>query len=123
MRNQPLRTRRRFTDQEKNSILEDHFDKRIPVPVLARKHGIHPITLYNWKRKMSEQGNSQVDPKELLKEIEKLNIELKNVKAALGEAVLDKQALQDINKVLKKKYLEQQLGSPKKSSKKVSRKK
>jgi len=123
MRNQPLRTRRRFTDQEKNSILEDHFDKGIPVPVLARKHGIHPITLYNWKRKMSEQGNSQVDPKELLKEIEKLNIELKNVKAALGEAVLDKQALQDINKVLKKKYLEQQLGSPKKSSKKVSRKK
>ena len=93
MKYQPLRTRRKLTDQEKNSILEDHFDKGVPVPVLARKHGVHPITLYNWKRKMSEQGNAiKIDTQALLKEIERLNKENKNLKAALGEGALDKKA-------------------------------
>ena len=79
MRKQALRTRSRFTDQEKSSILEDHFDKGIPVPVLARKHGIHPITLYNWKRKMSESGASEVDITAILKENERLQKENKNL--------------------------------------------
>ena len=106
MRKQALRTRSRFTDQEKNSVLEDHFDKGISVPIFPRKHGIHLITLYNWKRKVSESGVSEVDIRGIPKENEGFLKELKNVKSALGGAILDKEANQDINRNLEKKYLE-----------------
>jgi hypothetical protein len=48
----------------------EHSLKGTPIPVLARLNDIHPITLYSWKRKMTNE--SSIDVKALLREIEQL---------------------------------------------------
>lgn len=119
MRKQPLKSRRKFTNEEKLSVLKEHTDKGIPIAVLARLHAIHPVTLYQWKRCMNKQ-NEFSQPRsdlELINELEKLRNENKALKNALSEALLDKQALEDINFILKKKKIEAKSTLPKKHQK------
>jgi len=45
--------RRRLGYYEKRAILEEHFNLGLSLSVLSRKHQIHPVTLYSWKRSLS----------------------------------------------------------------------
>ena len=58
---------------------------------LARKHDLHPITIYNWKRTMKkdEPKKSEANISELLEELEKAKGENENLKKALGEIVVE----------------------------------
>jgi transposase-like protein len=43
------------------------------ISILARKHGIHPVTIHKWKRDMSQETKKEsIDVHEILQEIEKL---------------------------------------------------
>ena len=111
--------RKYFTKQQKLKILEELKTGGMTVTSLARQRGIHPITLYSWKRTMTQdKPENQPDYQDILNENEKLKKELENYKEAIGELAVDKQILKVANDVLKKSVGEQKLKSQKKSSKK-----
>ena len=73
--------RKRPSIDQKHLILSDHFEKGISLSELARKHQIHPMTIYNWKKKMSDKKKEdELDPEELLVEIQKLKKENQSLK-------------------------------------------
>ena len=115
------RIRRMFTHDEKMSILSRHFKEGVSISELARVNSINPITLYSWKRKMSDKPKKSDLPEvqELLKQIENLKKENKSLKKIVGEQVLDIDCLKDLNEFLKKRDLEEQLKRQKLSSKKT----
>lgn len=111
--------RRYYTKSKKIQILNELESGGMTHTELARKHKIHPVTLYQWKRQMGQdKPENQPDLQELLDELEKLKAENGNLKKAVGDLAIDKQILQTANDIYKKKYREQKLKSPKKSSRK-----
>ena len=117
--------RKRVTKIQKFNILTDHLEKGTPISELARIHGIHPVTIYQWKRQMKEKPKETIPVDHILKELEDLRTKNKQLTKALGELSLDNQCLQDINEFLKKKQLEDQFKTvgplskpPKKNTKK-----
>lgn len=111
--------RKYFTKQQKLKILEELKTGDMTVTSLARQRGIHPITLYSWKRTMTQdKPENHPDYQELLKELEQTKKENDHLKKAVGELAVDKQILKVANDVLKKSVREQKLKSRNKSSKK-----
>ena len=110
------RKRRRFSTERKHQILNEHLIKGIPIPIVARTHDINPVTLYYWKRKMSEENTDQIDVKKLLKEIEELKSDKSKLLKKVGELTLSNEVGQDIIDFYKKKILEDQLKERKSSS-------
>ena len=109
--------RRHFTKQQKMMILQDHFSKKTPIQVLARLHSISPITLYSWKRTMS-QDESKINIEELLKENAQLKKDKNKLLKKVGESALREEVAQDIIEFYKKKIFEQELEEQKNSSNK-----
>jgi transposase-like protein len=108
--------KRRLSRDQQFSILKEHFDIGTPISTLARVHNISPVTIYQWKRRMSEQPKEQVNLEELLKELQELRKDKDRLTKALGEASLDNQCLKEINRILKKKSQEHLLKQPKRLS-------
>jgi transposase len=46
--------RRRFDAGKKVAILREHLENRVGIAELARKYGIHPNMLYDWKKRLFE---------------------------------------------------------------------
>lgn len=113
--------RKRISKEQKFNILSDHIENGTPVSELARLHGIHPITIYQWKRQMNEKPKNELDVEKLLQELNDLKKKNKQLTKALGEVTLDNQCLKDINEFLKKKEVEDLL-KPASSSSKVTKK-
>jgi putative transposase len=85
--------RSKFTEQQIVFALKQ-AETGVPVAEVCRKMGISEATFFNWKRKFSGLGTSEL---RRLRQLEDENARLKQVVADL---TLDKQMLQD---VLKKK--------------------
>ena len=125
MSNDTRKKRKYFTKEQK---------KKIPVELdlgvtcqaeLARKHDLHPITIYNWKRTMKkdEPKKSEANISELLEELEKAKGENENLKKALGEIVVENQILKTANNVLKKTEMGEKFKQRRKLSRKLKKKK
>lgn len=112
--------RKRVTKEQKISILNEHFEQGTPLSELARLYGIHPVTLYQWKRSMTKKEESvvSINAEELIAENLKLKKDVERLTKALGNAHLDVECSHEIIEILKKKYQEHQLKQLKKSSKK-----
>ncbi len=39
--------RKYFTQEKRQLIIKEHYSQGISIPVLARKYGVHAITLYS----------------------------------------------------------------------------
>lgn len=50
--------RRQFSSEQNCAILAEYFDQKRSMVDIAKKHGLHPVTLAQWKRQMSDK-----DPK------------------------------------------------------------
>jgi len=48
------KTRKRYSSQEKTSILREHLINKVPVSGLCDQHGIHPTLFYQWQKNMFE---------------------------------------------------------------------
>lgn len=110
--------RKRVSKEQKFSILREHFDKGTPISELARVNGIHPITIYQWKRLMGEESEKKLNLEELLLENEKLKKDNNHLTKALGKAHSDLELGKEIIEFLKKKAREEQLQKQKSSFKK-----
>lgn len=113
--------RKRFTQKKKSLIVKEHFSTGIAIPVLARKYGIHAITLYGWKRNMNTKKKpAEIDPEvieKLFEENERLKKENRNLLAKVGDLSIRNDILKDGLDFAQKKAILKALESPKKSKK------
>lgn len=91
-----MKTRRSFTKLQKKQILREHFDNGLSISLLSRKHGIHAVTLYAWRRQFVSDNHSKIEPIEenceadLETENEKLKAQVEALKEAIADAALEK---------------------------------
>lgn len=111
--------RKHFTHEKKEFIVKEHLSTGISVPVLARKYGIHAITLYGWKRSMrNKKDDTKVDLEfiqKLIEENNRLKEENKNLLAKVGDFAVKNDILKDAVSIAQKKVILNSLTSPKKS--------
>ncbi len=51
-----MKTRRRFTAEQKVQILREHLDNQVKITQLAEKHSLHPGVIRNWKKELFESA-------------------------------------------------------------------
>lgn len=81
--------KKRFTEAQIIAILKEADS--FPAEEVARKHGIHQNTIYNWR---SKYGGLEVSDLQQLKQLSEENRRLKRLVADLS---LDNQILKDVN--------------------------
>ena len=116
-----VRKRKYFTREKRQLIVQEHFSSGLLIAVLARKYGIHAITLYAWKRQMNQKKEiSEIDPefiRKLIDENDRLKNEVHALKAKVGDLAVRNDILQDGIDIIQKKVALKALGSLKKSKK------
>lgn len=118
--------RKHFTQEKKKSIVKEHYSQGISIPVLARKYGVHAITLYSWKRQMNhKKDESPIDPefiKKLIEENDRLKNEVHSLKAKVGDLSIKNDILKDGLEIVQKKAILKALQPPKKSKRLIGMK-
>ena len=118
--------RKHFTQEKKRSIINEHYSQGISFPVLARKYGVHAITLYSWKRQMNhKKDESPINAEyiqKLIEENDKLKAENQNLKAKVGELAIKNDILKDGLEIVQKKAILKALQPPKKSKRLIGMK-
>jgi transposase-like protein len=94
--------------------------------VLARKYGVHAITLYNWKRQMNQKKDESPISAEyiqkLIEENDRLKNENKDLKAKVGDLTIKNDILKDGLEIVQKKAILKALQPPKKSKRLIGMK-
>lgn len=119
-----LKYPKRFTKEEKSSILSEHLKEGVSISELSRKYQVSAHSIYNWRNAMKKEEEKEIslDTKELLKEIEQLKRENSHLKHTVAEQALDLSTLKQWNDFIKKKLREEKLSSQKSSLDQVSSK-
>lgn len=103
------------TKSQKIQLLNELESGDMTVSDLARKHGVHPVTIHKWKREMAqEKKKDSIDVHELIAELEKIKEENNHLKKAVGNMAVSNEILQTAVEVLKKNQRSEKLKSPKK---------
>lgn len=126
METAPKRRRRTFSKVQKMEILREISSGSMLLSDLARKHDIHPVTIYSWKRSLREtmkKPEDVADIAELLKENERLKLEVSSLKETVSDLAVRKRIVECANDILKKAQLKKKLSLQKKSSKSSIKKK
>lgn len=98
--------RRRWSVQEKQSIVNETYESGTSVSLIARQHGINPCQLFTWRRLMEKgalQGISteeELVPKSVVKDLEKRIAELERL---VGKKTMEVEILQEAVKVIQEK--------------------
>ena len=118
--------RKHFTQQKKQFIVNEHYSSGISLPVLARKYGVHAITLYSWKRQMNHKKEESPINLEyiqkLIEENDQLKSEVQTLKAKVGDLSIKNDILKDGLEIVQKKALLKALQPPKKSKRLIGMK-
>lgn len=56
------RERRNSSGAEKMAILRAHLIEKVPVSEVCEKHGVQPTLLYQWQRRLFEEGTAVFEP-------------------------------------------------------------
>ena len=98
-------TRRKFTAEEKITIVLEGFRRDTPIRDLCRREGIHPSTYYSWLKDFMEAGKDRLTRETVrdasrseVQELKRDNARLKQVVAELSLQVyvLKKTAIPDL---------------------------
>ena len=88
---------------KKCEILSEYFEKKTSMIEIAKKYGIHPVTLAQWKRQMSDKNpkmnHSQAD---LLATVEQQQEEIRRLKKIVGDLAVEKEILNEAIEIFKK---------------------
>lgn len=87
-----MRTRKKYSADQKVLILRELLDNNIPISQLAEKYNVHVNDIYNWKKKLFESAKDifQVTPANQKqstleqKKIEKLQSKLRDRDEAIA---------------------------------------
>jgi len=101
-----IQRRRRYTLDQKMAVLAEAGQPGMSISFVARKHGIAPSLLFEWRRRMAEGGkeavraDDEVVSKEELRAAQKRIRELERV---LGKKTLENEILREAVKVAHEK--------------------
>lgn len=103
--------RRYFNKTQKEQILKEHREQGTPISQLARRHGITPVTVYQWKRLMNQIDESMTPEKirELLQEISNLKNENKLLKLKVADLSISNDIKTEALDIVKKRAIMKQL--------------
>ena len=71
-------TRKRYSAENKVSILREHLEKNISIADICEKYRIHPNQLYRWKKEFFENAAEIFSSKRGRKKQDNTTIELEN---------------------------------------------
>ncbi|WCK25806.1 IS3 family transposase [Agrobacterium pusense] len=90
--------RRRWTTEQKLTIIEQSFEPGETVSSTARRHGVAPNLLYRWRRLLSEGGAAAVDSDERVvgnSEVKKLEDRVRELERMLGRKTMEVEILRE----------------------------
>ncbi|WP_432612466.1 IS3 family transposase [Brucella pituitosa] len=90
--------RRRWTTEQKLTIIEQSFEPGETVSSTARRHGVAPNLLYRWRRLLSEGGAAAVDSDEPVvgnSEMKKLEDRVRELERMLGRKTMEVEILRE----------------------------
>lgn len=100
--------RRKWSLEEKHSIIQETYLPGMSLSLVARKYGINPSQLFAWRRQMEEgglqgiQSEGGVVPKSQVKELERRIRELERI---LGRKTVENEILREAVKIGREKKL------------------
>lgn len=100
--------RRRWTPEEKKAMIDETYQPGMSVSAVARKYGIFPTQLFQWRRIMESGALSAVGSGEevvALSEFKTVEKRVRELERMLGRATLENQILRDAVKLAQKKKL------------------
>jgi len=109
--------RRRWAPAEKSSMVYETYEPGMTVSSVARKHGISPAQLFNWRRSFEEGALAGVDSEEKVvpvSELKKLEERIKRLERLLGQKTEEVEVLMDMVRIGREKKLISRLPLPKK---------
>jgi len=92
----PLR-RRRFTVEQKRVLLEEASKPGESLSLVARRYGVAPSMMFQWRRAMDNAGNEGLKSNEKVyseSEVKKLKSRIVELERALGRKTLDAEILE-----------------------------
>lgn len=90
--------RRRWTTEQKLTVIEQSFEPGETVSSAARRHGVAPNLLYRWRRLLSEGGAAAVDSDEPVvgnSEVKKLEDRVRELERMLGRKTMEVEILRE----------------------------
>lgn len=100
--------RRRYSAEQKRSLLNEASRPGSSISEVARAHGISPSVMFLWRRAMDDAGdkglesNAPVVPES---ELKKAQARIKELERALGRKTMENEILQEAVKLIEQKKL------------------
>lgn len=113
--------RRRWSTAEKLAIVQETYEPDVTVSIVARRHGIQPNQLFNW-RKLAAQGalTATASQEEVVpaSEYRALQNQIKELQRLLGKKTMEGEILKEALEIAigPKKHLLRSLSLPKGTS-------
>jgi len=103
-----VQRRRRFSAEEKRTLVEEVEQSGSSISAVARKYGINPNQLFRWRKLMREGALSAVGADESVvpaSEVKELHIRIRELERLLGRKILENEILKDAVRITREKKL------------------
>lgn len=103
-----VQRRRRWAPAEKKQIVEETYEPGYSVSYVARKHGISPAQLFNWKRQMEQGALTAVDREERVvpeSDLKKAQERIRRLERLLGQKTEEVEVLKEAVRIGREKKL------------------
>lgn len=103
-----VQRRRRFAPEEKQRIVQETYAAGASVSYTARRHGIAPSMLYQWRRAMEDGGLTAINNGEKVvpqSEVKKLEDRVRRLERLLGQKTEENECLKEAIRIAREKKL------------------
>jgi transposase len=103
-----VQRRRRWSAEEKRAMVEEAEQSGSSISQVARKYGINPNQIFNWRRLMREGALSAVRAEEEVvapSEVKQLRARIRELERLLGKKTLEVEILKEALEVAREKKL------------------
>jgi transposase len=103
-----VQRRRRWSAEEKRAMVEEAEQPGCSVSQVARKYGVNPNQIFNWRRLMREGALSAVRADEEVvaaSEVKQLRVRIRELERLLGKKTLEVEILKEALEVAREKKL------------------
>jgi transposase len=103
-----IQRRRRYSLDEKLTVLAEAAQPGMSISYVARRHGISPSLLFGWRRRMTEGGKEAVRVDDEVvgsAEVRALEKRIRELERVLGKKTLENEILREALKVAQEKKL------------------
>ena len=103
-----VQRRRRFSIRDKLIAVRESNEPGMSVSYVARKYGISPSLLFNWRRRMAEGGKQAIESDDdvvAAGEVRELKRRIRELERVLGKKTLENEILRDAVELAHQKKL------------------